>query len=483
MSSDWVIAEIGECCEVLSSKRIFAKDYVKSGVPFYRSKEIIEKALGQFQDNELYITQERFDEINNRFGSPSKGDVLISAVGNRSGIPYFVQEEFDFYFKDGNLIWFRNFTDKLLPKYLVYYLSSPIGQNWINSMMIGSAQKALTITGIKKIEINLPAINEQKATAHILGSLDDKIELNRKMNETLEQMAQALYKSWFVDFDPVLDNAMAKDNSIPDALKQKSDRRKEVISSGKYKALPKEIMDLFPSSFEFNDELEKWIPEGWDVRSFGDLITDTIGGDWGKEYPDEKHTEQVKIIRGTDIPSIKNCDLESAPTRYVELKKLKTRQLEVGDIVIEVSGGSPTQPTGRSILINKNILERLGNIVEPASFCRRFVPISIEISSILNEQLTYIYNQGKMWEYQNQSTGIANFQTKYFLETEKVLKPSKESLIREFHQQVSKLRNKATSNENITLTKQRDVLLPQLISGKLRVNGELSSNYEKLSYE
>lgn len=363
--------------------------------------------------------------------------------------------------------------------FLYYVLASNSFIDYTTKTSKGTKMPRGDKNAIKKFIINLPPLPEQKAIAHILGTLDDKIELNRKMNATLEQMAQALFKSWFVDFDPVLDNAIALGNEIPEPLKKKAEKRKAVKNNW-IKRAP-ELAEGFPSSFVFNEELQKWIPEGWEVKAFGELIVNIIGGDWGKEYPDEKHTEQVKIIRGTDIPSIKNCDLESAPTRYVELKKLKTRQLEVGDIVIEVSGGSPTQPTGRSILINKNILERLGNIVEPASFCRRFVPVSLEISSILSEQLTYAYNQGKMWEYQNQSTGIANFQTKYFLKTEKVLIPSKESLIKEFHQQVSTLRNKATSNENITLAKQRDVLLPQLISGKLRVSEEMMEKVLKMN--
>jgi type I restriction enzyme S subunit len=219
--------------------------------------------------------------------------------------------------------------------------------------------------------------------------------------------------------------------------------------------------------------LGKWIPEGWEVKSFGELIETTIGGDWGKDAPDEKHTEEVKIIRGTDIPSLINCEMDSVPTRYVELKKLKTRLLEVGDIVIEVSGGSPTQSTGRSIRLTENLLERLGGVVEPASFCRRLKPINKEISVLCSEQLTFIYGIGKMWEYQNQSTGIANFQTTYFLEAEMVLVPSNEGILNSFYSQVSRLKDKATSNENIVLTQLRDRLLPELISGRFRVPDNL----------
>ena len=124
----WKDVLIGDYCQVLSAKRIFANDYVSNGIPFYRSKEIIYKAFNQFENDEVFIKEERFNEIKNKFGAPKRGDVLISSVGNRSGISYWVKEKYDFYFKDGNLIWFRNFNDKMSSKYLVYFLNSELGQ-------------------------------------------------------------------------------------------------------------------------------------------------------------------------------------------------------------------------------------------------------------------------------------------------------------------------------------------------------------------
>jgi len=110
----------------------------------------------------------------------------------------------------------------------------------------GSAQPNLNTGIVKDFEIPLPRLPEQKAIAHILGSLDDKIELNRKMNETLEAMAQAMFKSWFVDFDPVIDNALAAGNTIPEELAERAEQRKAL--GDKRKKLPPEIQKLFPSS-------------------------------------------------------------------------------------------------------------------------------------------------------------------------------------------------------------------------------------------
>ncbi|MDZ7641455.1 MAG: hypothetical protein U5J62_05455 [Desulfurivibrio sp.] len=94
---------------------------------------------------------------------------------------------------------------------------------------------------------NVPPIAEQRAIAHILGSLDDKIELNRQMNRTLEQMAQALFKSWFIDFDPVVYNAVQAGNPVPERFQATAERYRQ---NPEMQTLPQHILDLFPNRFE-----------------------------------------------------------------------------------------------------------------------------------------------------------------------------------------------------------------------------------------
>ena len=194
--SEWKTYKLCELCKITSSKRIFANEYTDFGVPFYRGKEIIEKQKGNRISTELFITQERYDEIKMKYGVPQIGDMLLTSVGTL-GIPYIVEEEM-FYFKDGNLTWFYDF-DELYSRFLYYWFLSPIGKANIDSKAIGSTQKALTIATLSKFEITLPPLAEQKRIADILSAIDDKIELNRRINANLEQQAQALYKSWFVD--------------------------------------------------------------------------------------------------------------------------------------------------------------------------------------------------------------------------------------------------------------------------------------------
>ena len=115
----WETIKLVDCCEITSSKRIFYSEYTDHGVPFYRSKEIIECSQGQSISEPLYITKQRYDEIKDKFGVPVSGDMLLTSVGT-IGIPYIVKETDEFYFKDGNLTWFRNFTNKLCARYLYY---------------------------------------------------------------------------------------------------------------------------------------------------------------------------------------------------------------------------------------------------------------------------------------------------------------------------------------------------------------------------
>jgi type I restriction enzyme S subunit len=149
---------------------------------------------------------------------------------------------------------------------------------------VGATRNALTKGMIEDFEIPLPPLHEQKAIAHILGTLDDKIELNRRMNATLEEMAQALFKSWFVDFDPVIDNALAAGNPIPDELAPRAEVRKNALASSGEPSRTNgttqqgsldhptlsDPKSLFPASFQFTEELG-WIPEGWLSGQLGDI--------------------------------------------------------------------------------------------------------------------------------------------------------------------------------------------------------------------
>ena len=189
---------LGSVLEVTSSKRIYLSEYKKQGVPFFRSKEVIESFKGRPISSELFISDERYNEIKDKFGVPQKGDILLTSVGT-IGVPLRVTNDNPFYFKDGNLTWFKNYNgiDSL---YLYYWIISSKGQQQIESNSIGSSQSALTIDSIKKLEIDLPNTLTQKKIAEILSAYDIKIENNNKIIKNLELTAQTIFNEWFVDF-------------------------------------------------------------------------------------------------------------------------------------------------------------------------------------------------------------------------------------------------------------------------------------------
>ena len=236
--SEWQKVNLGDCCEITSSKRIFFSEYVESGIPFYRSKEIIEKGKGEEISHPLYISKEKYDEIKGKYGVPQKGDLLLTAVGSL-GIPFVVKDDSPFYFKDGNLVWLKHFQD-IDPIFLYYWIKSENGYNALYNIAIGSAQKALTIAAIKGYEIPLPPLQTQHRIANILSRYDSLIENYQKQIKLLEEAAQRLYKEWFVDLRfPGHENTKIVDG-VPEGWEKKSITDVLEIKYGKDHKLLKE---------------------------------------------------------------------------------------------------------------------------------------------------------------------------------------------------------------------------------------------------
>ena len=188
-----------QLCEITSSKRIFAADYVSEGVPFYRGREVTEKYKGNLDvSTELFITEEKFAEIERKFGAPKLGDLLLTSVGTLGSV-YVVKPGDRFYFKDGNLTWFRNFKG-LDSQFLFYWIGSPQGKAELQKCTIGSSQSAFTIVLLKGIEIALPPMPVQQRIATILSAYDELIENSLRRIKILEAMARSLYREWFVHF-------------------------------------------------------------------------------------------------------------------------------------------------------------------------------------------------------------------------------------------------------------------------------------------
>lgn len=178
--------KIEDICKVSSSKRIFAREYVETGVPFWRGKEVTEHATGKNDSKGLFISVRRYNELKQTGNVPSDDDVLITAVGTIGSIYQIKHEDLPFYFKDGNIIRLSNWnTERVNPTYVSLFLRSQIGQQAIKEVEIGSTQKALTIKDIAKVPILLPELKTQNDIAAAIGVIDAKIKINQQINKNL----------------------------------------------------------------------------------------------------------------------------------------------------------------------------------------------------------------------------------------------------------------------------------------------------------
>lgn len=189
---------LGEQCVVTSSKRFHLSERITQGVPFYCSKEIIKKFNGEDVTECDYISEDLYKKVSNEFGVPKENDLLITTRGT-IGIPYLYKRTDRFYFADGNLTWIKDFDSNLYSKFLYYWFQSYEGRKKFEALAKGTAQKAVPISGIKTLEIELPSLKDQKRIADILSAYDDLIENNQKQIKLLEEAAQRIYKEWFVD--------------------------------------------------------------------------------------------------------------------------------------------------------------------------------------------------------------------------------------------------------------------------------------------
>ena len=186
----------------------------------------------------------------------------------------------------------------------------------------GSTHQTIYFPEVKAFHVALPPIEEQVQRLRILQALDAKIELNRRQNETLEAMAQALFKSWFVDFDPVIDNALEAGHDIPEPLRARAERRRAVLASGQYPRLDAEVRSLFPDRFVWQEALGKWCPEGWEVKIVSNLASINPESWTSKKHP--THIEYLDLS-GASSGRITNTTAyiwQEAPSRAKRIVRL-----------------------------------------------------------------------------------------------------------------------------------------------------------------
>lgn len=398
--------KLGKLCEITSSKRIFASEYVEDGILFCRSKEIIEMANNKKITEPLYISKERFDEIKNKFGVPQNGDLLLTSVGTL-GVPYVVKENDCFYFKDGNLTWMKNFSNKLNSKYLYYWLFSDFGKAPLLACAIGSSQGAITIDILNRFKIACPDRKIQDVIVSVLSRYDELIEINNKRIKLLEQAAEIYFRK-----------------SYESEIKNKNTstiRLKEILSFTR-----------------------------------------------GLSYS----SEEIDCDEGITLVNLKNIQAYGGFRRdgnKLYNGEYKERQLvQQGDLIMGVTDMTQDRRTVGSVALIPDI----------AGVCVISADL-IKIETDINKSFLYcLFRFGNVSKYISQFANGANVLhlKPEVIKKVKVMMPTQE-YIKAFSRIVTPMLDEIEMlyQQNDNLIKQRDLLLPRLMSGKLSVETKTGS--------
>lgn len=189
---DWTAKKLSQVANLTSSKRVHLSDYVSEGIPFFRGKEITELKSGIFPKDILYISKKQYEDFKEKFGAPQNNEILMTAVGTLANT-YLINTDFEFYFKDGNLIWFKDINAD--PNFLMILLDAR--KNDVLASAIGSTQKALTIANLNKLIFNFPSNEEQTKIASFLSAVDEKISQLTQKQQLLSQYKQGMMQKLF----------------------------------------------------------------------------------------------------------------------------------------------------------------------------------------------------------------------------------------------------------------------------------------------
>ena len=441
MKSEWKNCTLDDIGTIKTGKTPPAKigNAYGDGLPFITPRDMDERKF--IRSTERCLTEDGVNSIKN-YVIPEYS-VSVSCIGSDMG-KVIMTDKPSITNQQINSIIVN--TTKYFPEYIYYNLSNR--RKELRNIAGGTTMPIINKTDFSKISIQIPPLQIQKKIAHILSTLDDKIELNRKMNETLEAMAQALFKSWFVDFDPVHAKAQAKSEEELEVAATKLD-------------ISKEILDLFPSEFEESEM--GMIPKGW------------------------KHDTLSKHISVTKGKSYKSSELEESSTALVTLKSFLRGGGYRTDGVKPYTGKYKDEQIiqpGELIMAYTDVTQAADVIGKPAIVLPDeaidILVASLDVGIVRTKtqkiNIMFLYHLFKTKRFQGYILGHTSGTTvlhlaKGWLDGYNILLPSQEIMDR-YNKLVSSLFNKMRLNieEIRSLQKTRDTLLPKLLSGELDVS-------------
>lgn len=428
-----------------------AAAYTDSGYPIIRGSNL-SIGLDDFKDSDFVFVPEHIFQKLSR-SECRAGDIIFTKKGTlgQTGL-ISTKHRFEKYLLSSNQMRLRVDPDQALSEYVYYYVSS---QKAISKLIQDSEHTGvpkINLTYLKSFPILLPSLNEQKDIIDILGSLNKKITLNRKINQTLEQMSQALFKSWFVDFDPVIDNALDAGNDIPESLQSRVELRQKIRERADFKPLSTDILALFPAEFE--ESPLGWMPKGWQLTDVGGMSAKIFSGGTPNTRTDEYWNGSLNWFSSGETRNTLIVDTENKITD-IGVQKSSTKLSVAGDILIASAGQGHTR--------GQTSLNTINTYINQSVVCIR--PKKQIYSGWLFFNLFYRYEEMRAISDSHSIRGSLTTKT---ISSMKVIQPC-DNLLSLFDHSCSVFTQKIKNNmiSNISLTNLRDTLLPKLISGEL----------------
>lgn len=443
MTINYIEMRLEDCMDAIIDYRGKTPKKVDNGIPLITAKII---KNGRVQEVNEFIAIDDYDNWMVR-GLPLEGDVVLTTEAPLGEVAQLDARKVAL---AQRVITLRGKKGILENDYLLYLLQSSFVQNQLDGRASGSTVTGIKQSELRKIILRLPPIAVQKSISHQLKCLDKKIDLNNQINKTLEQMSQTLFKSWFVDFDPVIDNTLDAGKPIPEALQSCAELRQKVRNSADFKPLPADIRALFPAEF---DETELgWVPKGWITTSFNNLI-ELIGGGTPKTSVEEYWNGDIPWFSVVDAPN------ESDVYVLTTEKNITTEGLN--------NSSAKLLRRGTTIISARGTVGKCAMVAVPMAMNQSCYGV-IGKNNISDE---YIYFQLKNAVQTLQQMGHGSVFNTITRDTFKNIKVPfcSEELTNSYSLLVKNYFSKILNNnyQNIILTNLRDTLLPKLISGEL----------------
>lgn len=382
---NWYWCRLGDVAEIKSSKRVFEKDYVLDGVPFFRSAEIGDLQQNKALKTELFISEKHFNELKNKYGVPQQGDLLITSVGTIGNT--WISDGRDFYYKDGNITQISK-NEFIIPEYFRLFIDSPVFTMQVFDTVAGTAYNALTIIKLKKLIFPLPPLAVQNAIVAkleqvlpLVDAYENALLQKEELKSTLgDKVKKAILQEAITGH---LTEAWRKSATIKESGKQLLDRiieernAKEKMShgldfanakSGKKKAKKETALaGSNPCGNIPEDEIPFEVPESWCWCRLGDLFITSSGTTPASKNPDYYVNGTINWVRTTDL---NNDVLTSTEIKITEKAKedCNLRIIPQDSVCIALYGGAGT--IGKNALIKfDTTINQSVCAIHPNGFC------------------------------------------------------------------------------------------------------------------